>query len=165
MVWSSTYLMDWLKALRWSSLGIHNNLIFVLPLTFITRVTPLLRHMHTSSANIQKDVFFCLHLAFALFIHPLLPFLQHLCHGLHPIWGITRKYKNTTETFLSKKTEAKHVSSNTPTYPPPCACSTPLQQCAYTLFEAKEGGKKERRGASAQSTRLQYKNEQNWTGG
>lgn len=134
--------MDWLKALRWSSLGIHNNLIFVLPLTCITKVTPLLRHMHTSSANAQKDVFFC------LFIHPLLPFLQHLSRSLHPIWGITRKYKNTTETFLKKKQQQKNRSKpcflKYPILPPtpPCACSAPLQQSASTLFEAKKGGRK-----------------------
>lgn len=116
--------MDWLKAWRWSSLRIHNNLIFVLPLTCITKVTPLLRHMHTSSANAQKDVFSCLHLAFAPFIHPLLPFLQHLSHSLHPIWGITRKYKNTTETFLlkKKKQETKQKQNMFPQIPHP----TPL---------------------------------------
>lgn len=41
-----------------------------------------------------------------------------------------------------QKTEAKHVSSNTPSYPPPWASSAPLQQCASTLFEAKKGGRK-----------------------
>lgn len=35
-----------------------------------------------------------------------------------------------------------HVSSNTSPTPPSCACSAPLQQCAYTLFEAKDGGGK-----------------------
>lgn len=35
-----------------------------------------------------------------------------------------------------------HVSSNAPPTPPSCACSAPLQQCAYTLFEAKDGGGK-----------------------
>lgn len=132
--------MDWLKAWRWSSLRIHNNLIFVLRLTCITKVTPLLRHMHTSSTNAQKGVFFCLHLASALFIHPLLPFLQHLSIPFEESGGNTRIQQRPF--FKKKKTEAKHVSSNTPSYPPPWACSAPLQQCASTLFEAKKGGRK-----------------------
>lgn len=161
--------MDWLKAWRWSSLRIHNNLIFVLPLTCITKVTPLLRHMHTSSANAQKDVFSCLHLAFAPFIHPLLPFLQHLFHSLHPIWGITRKYKNTTETFLLKKNKKQNRSKTCflkyPILPPSLGMFCSLAAVCLHPVWSEERGKKEWRGATARSTRLQYKNEQNWTGG
>lgn len=154
-------VMDWFKALRWNKLRIHNNSISTSQPTCITKVTctPLLRHLHTSSTNIQKDAFSASTL--------LLLSLSITCYfssSISPTASIPIEESWGNTGIRERLSYKNHVSSNTPPSPSSCACSAPLQQCAYTLFEAKDGGRKEWRGATAQSTRLQYKNEQRWMG-
>lgn len=156
-------VMDWFKARRWSRLRIHNNHHFYITadqyhqgyMHSITQTLAYEHHKHTKGCFFSASPLLLLSLSITYYLSSSISPTASI--PFEESWGNTGIQERGNIVI-------KTMFPQIPLLPPFLCMFYSLAAVCLQPVWSKGWGRKEWRGATAQSTRLQYKNEQRWTG-